>query len=139
VSVQAIVVEEIIQLLGAEPVPHLGERAELRGCGLDSVRYLQLLLRLGERFGKDLFREDGPLPATVGELVKAFDSREWRGATRKAPARGDRGQVGYVLIRENHIIARSTRNAGNLPALWRSASTIFLPEKAVLNLSVNCV
>jgi hypothetical protein len=49
------------------------------------------------------------------------------------------GLSGYVHFRENQIIACSTRIADTLPALYRSAGTIHLPEKAVLNLSVNCV
>lgn len=49
------------------------------------------------------------------------------------------GLSGYVHIRENQIIARSTRTADTVPALYRSAGPIHLPEKAVLNLSVNCV
>jgi hypothetical protein len=36
-------------------------------------------------------------------------------------------------------LARSTRNANTLAAFWRSASTIVLPEKPVLNLSVDSV
>jgi acyl carrier protein len=72
-SVQAVVVEHIVHLTGGEIVPHVSEKTELSACGLDSVGYLNLLLRLQERFGKDLFREDGPLPVTVGELVKTFE------------------------------------------------------------------
>jgi aryl carrier-like protein len=55
VSVQAIVLEEMIRLLdGGQPVPQFAEKAELSECGLDSVSYLKLLLRLQERFGKDV-------------------------------------------------------------------------------------
>jgi acyl carrier protein len=72
-SVQAVVVEHIVQLTEGETIRHLSEKTELSACGLDSVGYLNLLLRLQERFGKDLFREDGPLPVTVGELVKTFE------------------------------------------------------------------
>jgi acyl carrier protein len=72
-SVQAVIVEHIVQLTEGETDPHVSEKTELSACGLDSVGYLSLLLRLEERFGKDLFREDGPLPATVGELVKIFE------------------------------------------------------------------
>jgi acyl carrier protein len=74
VSVQAIIVEEMIRLLdGGQPVPQFAEKTELGECGLDSVSYLKLLLRLQERFGKDVFAGDAALPATVGDLVKTFE------------------------------------------------------------------
>ena len=64
----------------------------------------------------------------------------FRTARRPTPAnRNGRGEVGYVNIRENQIIARSTRNADTLLALGRSAGTVILAEKTVLDLSVNCV
>jgi acyl carrier protein len=73
-SVQAIVVEEIVHLLdGERPIPQLGERTELSECGLDSVSYLKLLLRLEERCGKDVLGRDADLPVTVGDLIETFE------------------------------------------------------------------
>jgi acyl carrier protein len=74
VSVRAIIVEQIVQMMDrTQPVPQLGEKAELSECGLDSVSYLKLLLRLEERFGKVVLGRDGDLPMTVGDLVKTFE------------------------------------------------------------------
>jgi acyl carrier protein len=73
-SVHAGVVDHIAQLIGdAWIVSRLDEKTELTECGFDSVGYLNLLLRLEECFGKDLLGGDAPLPATVGDLVKAFE------------------------------------------------------------------
>jgi hypothetical protein len=56
------------------------------GMRFGFTRLLKLLLRLEERFSRDPFKGDGPLPATVGEVVKTFegccssDPRDGRGA-----------------------------------------------------------
>jgi hypothetical protein len=67
VLVQAIVAEEIVQLLDrAQPVHHFGEKTELSECGLDSVGYSTVILTNRPRSSENMALRDIRLEHVMG-------------------------------------------------------------------------